>query len=119
MVDMQVRAQHGVDVLAQKAGFGKVGKKVSLSHVPVLHCARLVVADAGIHHDRAPLRLDHERMDRADGPAVRGEEMRLEPGVLQQSLGRRCVERKVPGDGPSISTTRVTIAAPIAQRVTG
>jgi hypothetical protein len=45
--------------------------------------------------------------------------MRLEPGVLQQSLGRRCVERKVPGDGPSISTTRVTIAAPIAQRVTG
>jgi len=28
-------------------------------------------------------------------------------------------KRNVPGDGPSISTIRVTIAAPILQRVTG
>ena len=60
VVDVQVGAEHGVDRLGREAGGGEIREEAALALVPGRNRQLLVVADAGVHHDAAPLRLHHE-----------------------------------------------------------
>jgi hypothetical protein len=87
MIDMQVRAQHGVDAVGGKAGLCQGFEERALPVVPGRHVAAfLVVAEAGIDHDPPRGRLHHQRMDRHFEAAFLGGESRDQPRQLANFL---------------------------------
>jgi len=65
MIDMQMRAEHGVDAVRRKACGCHGFEERIFPVIPGRHLAAfLVVAEAGIDHDPARGRLYHQRVDR-------------------------------------------------------
>ena len=87
MVDMQMRAQHGVDRLARIPGGGKIGEERPLQIVPGRDAPPLfVVAEAGIDDNAALRRFDDQRVNAHLEAAALVGEMRLQPFDRQDLL---------------------------------
>ena len=81
VVDMQMRAEHGVDAVRRKARFRHGFQERTFPVIPGRHrAALLVVAEAGIDHDPARGRLHHQRVDRHFEAAFLGGEIGNQPG---------------------------------------
>ncbi len=93
MVDMQMRAQHGVDAVGGKTGRGQLLQERIAAVVPGRHVAALlVVAEPGVDDDAVLRRFHQQRMDRHFQAAVLIGEMRDQPGqaldLLRPASGR-------------------------------
>ena len=90
VVDMQMRAQHGIDRLGRVAGRGHVREIGIVEVVPGRHrAARFVVADAGIDDDAPRRGFDHEGMHAHPQPAFLGGQVWNQPGqLLNLAVGR-------------------------------
>ena len=87
MVDMQMRAQHGVDAVGREACRRQRLEKRILAVVPGRHVAALlVVAEPGIDDDPARRRFHQQRVDRHLEPAFLVREMRNQPGQFLDFL---------------------------------
>ena len=98
VVDVEVRAHHGVDRQRIEPGLAEAVEERQLQVVPRRDVALLVVADARVDHDRLAAGLDDEGLDpreqhpvvvdeRAAGPAVAfGEDVRRR--LAEQELAR-------------------------------
>jgi hypothetical protein len=65
MIDMQMRAQHGVDAVWRKARRGQPVQERILAIIPGRHSAALlVVAKSGVDDDPPVRRFHQQRMDR-------------------------------------------------------
>ena len=69
--------------------------ETELAHWNAEGVARLVVTDAGVDHQPQPRRLDQQGVDRQQHFVLVVDEVRIEPGVLAQRLGRRPVEERI------------------------
>src|SRR5919108_6596445 len=67
VIDMQMRAQHIVDVLGRKTGGGQISKiRPVLLMIARLVRALFVVARAGVYQDRGAWCLDDRTVERED-----------------------------------------------------
>ena len=93
VVDMEVRADDGVDGVGGEAGGGEVGQEGELEVVPARVGPRLVVADAGVDGDAGAVDLDHEALDALEEVAVVVDEAPTQPRRLRSDrLDARLVE---------------------------
>ena len=94
MIDMQMRADHGVDALARPAGIGQIREERRLQRHPAGHPARPVVAEAGIDNQPQARRVDQQGVDREAQRALLGDEVGVQPGHRPQRLGRRVAHER-------------------------
>ena len=90
---MQVGTDHCVDPIAGPTGLTKPLKEFGGQRLAAVQASWTVVANAGVDHQPQTRRLYQEGMDREPQMALFGDVVRIEPGVLPQSL-RRCVRQK-------------------------
>ncbi len=88
VVDVQMRAHHGVDSVARPARLAKVLQERRRQGLAAGDLARPVVADAGVDDQLQPRRLDQQRVDaELQGGIVLADEVRIEPRRLAQLRG--------------------------------
>ena len=75
VIDMQVRAEDGVDRVRGEALVGKLLEEAGAQHVKRRTETLLVVAGAGVDDDALRRRLDDERVDARDRLAILGQEV--------------------------------------------
>jgi hypothetical protein len=89
VVDVQMRADYGVDRFAPEAGRLERAQEATLQGAPARQATRLVVADAGVDHQPQPGRLHDQRVDREDQVALGRGEVRRQPRDRAHCVGRR------------------------------
>ena len=87
MIEVQMRAEHEVDVIGSEARVLQVFEKVARHVRKDVELALAIGADTGVEHDAVLRRAHDEALEGDDHLAFRRREMRLQPGVLEH--GRR------------------------------
>src|SRR5262245_6055649 len=89
VVDVQVRAQHGIDRLGRKTGRRQIVKEAALPIIPSRYTALLfVIAETGVDDDPPPRRFDDKGVDAHLEAANLVGEVRHEPGNRQHRRAR-------------------------------
>jgi len=89
VVDVQVRAHHGVDAVARPARLAKVLQERRRQRLAAGDLARPIVPDAGVDDQLQPRRFDQQRVDaEVQGAVVLTDKVRIEPRQLAQLRGR-------------------------------
>ena len=83
MIDMEMGAEHDIEAFAREARAFEVLEEGGLEVRHHLHCALLVIADAGVDHDPLRRRVDDERVHAHDDVAGVGDVIGLEPFDLE------------------------------------
>jgi hypothetical protein len=115
VVDVQVRAYHGVDAVARPAHLTKMLQERRRQRLAAGDLARPIVSDAGVDDQLQPRRLDQQRVDAEfQSVVVLADEVRIEPRDLRSSAAVACGMTEA-GTGKSISTMRVIFTRPTCQ----
>src|SRR5208282_4649842 len=99
VVDVQMRADDAIDVVARVTGLFEVAQERQLQIAPCRVGTNLLIADAGVDDDALALRLDHQRVDAHAELALLVRESWIEPvGFLLDVVAGGV--RQEPGAGP-------------------